>query len=799
MPLNAFIVRPFGEKDLVVTSKNLPEQLKSYQPDADGRVIRGVMKIGDGEDWKVVIDFDAVHKILLTPVLDSLNIRGEVASAVMVAGNIREDMFHRLITADLVIVDLTMHNANVFYELGLRQAFRDKYTFVVRSNLSDYPFDLQTDRYFAYDMLELLDFERKILVVNKLAVALRSTIMSYKPDSPVFKLVPNLEAEDRSRFIAVPDEFREEVERAHQLRLPEHLRMLAVECADCLWEVEGLREVGRAQFESNFIDDAKATWEQIVNRYPDDIEANTILSTVYQRRNDTARSEQALARISRIASLTANRQSQLRSLNGRNLKEEWIKEWIDKDTIELRQAEALKSPLLPRAYAAFEEAFKGDLNNSYAGLNALTLLVIQSELARKWPTLWQSIQRRPTEIEIEHKRRDERIGQLIAALELAIESEGDRLRSESTVDPWFGLLEASVACIVSRQPDYVAQLYDDARHFAPVDSERSMCRALEVYTKLEIEGCKYSRASGTNDAIVADGVCGSRTVGTIAKNVELALEILKCSDDAVKGCTEPRRILMFAGLRVDMPPHLSERRIGFPEEHIDEVKQRIKEAIKNEMELTDGNNESKREILFGLAAAAHGGDLLFHEACHEFQLPTRMCLALPRSEYIGRYVAPAGSNWVEKFFSVYRRVDEERNKKANAKTDRTSGWAINCLSDANELPRWLQGRPYYNVGRRNNLWMLQHAIVTANQLGENTEITLITLHDDRSELGIGGIGHLVEQAKMAGIKVKKVHLPKQCEPKVTTQSPEILAGSSAISVKPRGMSQVTPATSTITK
>ena len=153
-----------------------------------------------------------------------------------------------------------------------------------------------------------------------------------------------------------------------------------------------------------------------------------------------------------------------------------------------------------------------------------------------------------------------------------------------------------------------------------------------------------------------------------------------------------------------------------------------------------------------------GGDLLFHEACHEINLPTRLCLALPKAEYVGRYVAPAGPEWVDAFSKIYRRVDDMRNAPQDNKLDPIQTWAVNCFTDSNELPRWLQGRPYYNVGRRNNLWMLQHAIVAANQLGENTEITLLVLYDDKSELGTGGIGHLVELAVMSGIKVKKIYL-----------------------------------------
>jgi hypothetical protein len=225
MPLNAFIVRPFNTKEFVVSASHMPKKLRSPEHGREGGVVRKVEAIGESGDWRVTIDFEKVHERLIQPALTQLNIRGDVASAVVVAGNIREDMF---------IADLSVHNANVFYELGIRQAFRDKHTFLIRCNLSEYPFDLKTDRYFEYDLLDLTDESEQ--TVERLAKALRTTIMSYKADSPVFKLLPQLEAEDRSRFISVPDEFREEVERAQQLRVPEHLRMLAVECADSLWE-----------------------------------------------------------------------------------------------------------------------------------------------------------------------------------------------------------------------------------------------------------------------------------------------------------------------------------------------------------------------------------------------------------------------------------------------------------------------------------------------------------------------------------------------------------------------------------
>ena len=233
--------------------------------------MNSIQRIGDADRWTARISFDAIDRLLLKPAMQELGIKGETTEAVVKAGNIREDMFNRLVTADVVIADLTVYNPNVYYELGVRQAFRDKYTFLIRSDLSNYPFDLQTDRYFAYDLIELASDAGA--VVKRLVAALRATLNSPDADSPIFKLLPQLEAEDRARFITVPEDFREEVEWArHQLR-SEHLSLMAVECDGYLWEVEGLRVIGRAQFECNFIDGARSTWEQIVGRYPDDVKA----------------------------------------------------------------------------------------------------------------------------------------------------------------------------------------------------------------------------------------------------------------------------------------------------------------------------------------------------------------------------------------------------------------------------------------------------------------------------------------------------------------------------------------------
>src|SRR2546423_1042167 len=126
------------------------------------------------------INFDQVDADLIGLALDRLGITGRTTGEIVGQGTIGTDMFQFPLTADLVVADLSIHNANVFYELGVRHSLRDRHTFLLRSNVDKFPFDLQTDRYFTYDK------DAPGESVEALVKALRETIDSGKTNSPVF-------------------------------------------------------------------------------------------------------------------------------------------------------------------------------------------------------------------------------------------------------------------------------------------------------------------------------------------------------------------------------------------------------------------------------------------------------------------------------------------------------------------------------------------------------------------------------------------------------------------------------------
>src|SRR5262249_40302837 len=153
------------------------------------------------------IDFERVDKELIQPAVSQLArygfaVSGGTTGEISRQGNIREDMFRLIVVSDLVIADVSIHNANAFYELGIRHALQPKHTVLIRSKTDyAYPFDLQTDRYFLYDAAYPGS------KVDDFVQALRSTLASDNADSPVFSLLPKLVPHGRGQLVKVPADF----------------------------------------------------------------------------------------------------------------------------------------------------------------------------------------------------------------------------------------------------------------------------------------------------------------------------------------------------------------------------------------------------------------------------------------------------------------------------------------------------------------------------------------------------------------------------------------------------------------
>jgi Tetratricopeptide Repeats-Sensor len=629
------------------------------------------------------IDFDCVERELIRPALAALNISGGTTGEFIQQGNIRTDMFEQLLVADLVVADISIHNANAFYELGIRHALRDKRTFLIKSKGDEAPFDLKTDRYMPYDA------DNPAASLSELIDALKATLDSQRQDSPVFQLLPGLETADPTKFLVVPLDFREEVQRAESSKNLGYLQMLSAEVDGFAWTTMGLRLIGIAQFKLKDWPGAKATWEA-VRQYDDmDLEANTLLGTVYQRLGDLVRSDQALDRALQNRGMSRSHRAEIRALTARNAKTRWEADWKELEEIAAVQKAALSSAHLEKSLDLYRKGFVEDRNHFYSGLNALAMVTIMTELAAAQSDIWDDDFDSEDEAARELRELQELRSDLAAGVKLAIESKRAALAREDQTDIWAEISAADLILLSSAKPNRVGGAYKKVLTDAPDFASDSVRKQLLLYWRL----------------------------GVLAENTQAALDNIPVVAQKEETMEAALRVIVFTGHRVDAPGRQKPR---FPPGTEDQARAMILEAVSGEKKKTAGK-------LLGISGGASGGDILFHEVCQELDIPTRMYLVLPKNEYIKASVADGGPRWVERFDRLFEQKQPE------------------ILSDSSELPRWLRAKKDYSIWQRSNLWMLHSALAISND-----NLTLIALWNGEVGDGPGGTEDMVQRAQDRG-------------------------------------------------
>lgn len=133
------------------------------------------------------VDFDALWEKVHQPVLEELGYRAVRADRDVGALIIKE-MIERLAIADLVVADITIANANVYYEVGIRHAARRAGCVLVSAEWTRPVFDLAQMRQLRFPLTEgnvtdATAAEAKAALAKGLAALAAG-------DSPVFQAVP---------------------------------------------------------------------------------------------------------------------------------------------------------------------------------------------------------------------------------------------------------------------------------------------------------------------------------------------------------------------------------------------------------------------------------------------------------------------------------------------------------------------------------------------------------------------------------------------------------------------------------
>jgi hypothetical protein len=644
------------------------------------------------------IDFDRVHRELIKPALDALKIEGDTTQEIAQAGNIRRDMFRLLAVADLVIADLSIHNANVFYELGIRHAVRDRRTFLIRAGVDKVPFDLLTDRYLLYDK------DNPGASVPALVAGLQATIDSDEVDSPVISLMhQELVTPVMSRLLAPPPDFHEEVRRAAQDGRAGDLSLFAEEATRLLWAREGLRRVGAAQFLLASWEAARVTWERVRQDDANDVEANARLATIYQKLGDLAKADEAVERVLGSPDVQGPERAELESLRASNRKTRWTNEWTSIDDAGELPPRALKSPWLVDAYEGYWAAFANDRNHVYSGLNALAMVSILLDLGQRLPDVWATKYDTDEEARRALAALSTQRAQLEATVELARQSAQRVVDFSGRPDKWLDISAADLALFTRMGPGRVAERYR---------------RALTGAQRFHLAACRRQLVILSRLGVLADAA-------TAAVAVVDELERALPPDPQV---SIPARIVVFTGHRIDKPGRKPPR---FPREAEGEARRMIAEAVAAERSKAGGE-------VIGIAGGANGGDVLFHEVCAEQGIKTQFFIVGSRDSYVKASVQDGGPSWVERFDRLYSTLPV-----------RVLGNSQGTL----DLPRWLKPAKNYAIWERNNRWLLNNALVYGAG-----RVTLIALWNEKIVPdGPGGTQHMVKTAEERGAKVVRLN------------------------------------------
>jgi hypothetical protein len=648
------------------------------------------------------IDFDRVHAELIGPALEGAGFSGGTTGEIIEAGNIREDMFSLIIEADLIVCDITHHNANVFYELGIRHALRKRRTVLLKGSpaADSTPFDILTDRYVSYQVSEPAKAR------DSLKAAIEATRVSDREaDSPVFKMLPDLREVDPTAIQAVPTDFGEEVSRARVAGSIGWLRLLASEVTELRFQWLALRMVAQALWDLNDYQGARKVWKRIHDNNPDDLSANFALANLFQRQYREEkkpelleRSNRAIARVLGVEELSVAQRAEANALRARNLKTLWRRDFEEQAELAKRRETATNRALL-ETYEAYRRAYLGDLNHHWSGLAALQQGTIALSLSNE--DVWQDAfdnSDRADAYKSELKRQVEALRPMVSqAVEAAL---ARTIRDDERV--WTKLSAADLMFLIEERSKRVVEYYKNA---IPSNGQFAWDAAkgqLELFVLL---GVKTTLANEVIQAIDA----------TFARS-GLGKDALARPDKKKAFHT-----IVVAGHRIDDAGRDKPR---FPPETETKARVLIRDRLKATLDPA-----TRVDVL---SSAAPGSDILSHEICRELCIDSTICLPMPK-EAFSQLVFKGEESWRARFLELI------------------SSRPVLELSDQPDLPRWLRNSGL-NAWERGNRWVLEMA-----QASGAKKVTLIALWDGKTTGDApGGTAHLIGLAQDAGTVIVDV-------------------------------------------
>src|SRR5450432_2295187 len=322
-----------------------------------------------------MIDFDRVYGDLIAPAVEEAALDPLRADEETVGGIIHKPMFERLILCPYAVADLTLANANVFYELGVRHAFRPWSTVPMIAQDNRLPFDVQMPRTVHYTLgADGTPEPSHTGETRRIVAKLLTEARTGKKDSPIFQLLDNVEAPAVAH--TKTDTFREQVEYSNQLKAK--LAVARKTGVDAVGNIE--RDLGKmADVESGVVIDiflsyrATSAWQEMVSlagkMSPPLAETVLVREQLGLALNRLKRRDEAEDVLTRLIEQRGP-SSETLGILGRVFKDRWEDARNSGDEI-------LAQGYLEKAIEVYLAGFEADWRDAFPGINAVTLMEIK--------------------------------------------------------------------------------------------------------------------------------------------------------------------------------------------------------------------------------------------------------------------------------------------------------------------------------------------------------------------------------------------------------------------------------------
>jgi tetratricopeptide (TPR) repeat protein len=582
----------------------------------------GTKKGGDGS----LYNFNAIYTILIKPTLESVGFESFRADEEASSGDILTDMFQELLLADFCLVDMSIDNANVFYELGVRHAFRKRGIVHIQAGRSYMPFDIFSVRTIPYHVTPEGVPDPAFLEKDKAAIArISRATWSSEPErihSPIFNLLTSLTETDR-RSLRTPlatgfwreyNEWKERVTIAQRQKRIGDILLLTEEIKNPLIKEEAIAEAGRAL--ANL-----GRNELALDQYRKGLVINS-QNQFFRREeafhlNRLGKVDEAIVKIEAILASNPN-DSEAISYLGRIYKEMWQDSWKWVADHEKRLRTAFDSyHWLIKAIDTYLKGYRVDLNRFYPGVNALTLSTMLVDLANRYDDPKSPD---PDILWVQRNLEDLR-GSLVLALETQID--------EEQPDYWTLVSMAELKVLTAKKTNEVVRGYRKALTASRRNTFflQSSLAQLEMMKSLEMRS-EFVEA-------------GIEVIQEEMRRMRKE-DVLESGDKKVD---EPKRregnVFLFTGYMVD---NVHKQENHFPPEKEDEIKEAIRNVLKK--------YNAGRDDLAVTTGMDAGSEIIFVESCIEREIPVRAYFPFAEAPYVRDFVSPCGDQWVERFYKL---------------------------------------------------------------------------------------------------------------------------------------------------